>query len=183
MSIIQDGTGTGNTLKVNEENKLESNAIIRPLDQHINSVHQKMWSLPFDAIDPVGADDYFIYIENTGIENLRSTDVRLRSTVIGTVEIHRVSGTASYAADTDITPVSRFLGSAKSPTAILKTDTNTTGLANEGILFYIRLDTADKDEHLRTSSNLIIPPGQKLALLWDTSTGALSGIVSLVEEA
>ena len=182
MSIIKDGKGTGRTLHINSENKAEVTSVSQPIDQHVNDTYQKVFSLPFDGIDPAGADDYFVHINNTGIKNLRITDIRLKSTVAGTVEIHKVIGTASYASDTDITPVNRFLGSTNLPVAVIKTDTNTTGITNDGVLFYINCDTVNATNHVRTSSNIIIPPGQQIALLWDTGTGVLSGVISLVED-
>lgn len=180
--IIKDGAGTGNTAQINAENRLDTESVTRPLDQHINELYKKTFSLPFDAIDPVGADDYFVYLKNTGVRNLHITDIRLRSTVIGTVEVHGVTGTPSYTSDTDITPVNRTIGASQTLDMISKTDTNTTGLTSTGTLFYIRCDTANEQAHLRTSSHMIIPPGQSLALLWDTSTGALSGVISVYED-
>lgn len=180
MAIIKDGAGTGKTAKVNEENRLDVEAISRSIEQHINEVYEKYFSIPFDAIDPTGADDYFLYIKNTGTKNLHVTDSRIRSTVAGTVEIHAVSGTAS--SGTTVTPVNRTVGSSQSLVATVESDPDFTGLSNEGVVFYQRLDTVDTDEHLRTSGHIIIPPGQAIAYLWDTSTGALSGVVSVYED-
>ena len=182
MIVIKDGSGKGYSLKINEENRADVEAVTRPSDQHINQRYQKVFSLPFDGIDPVGADDYFFYINNTGAKNLFITDIRVKSTVAGTVEVHHVSGTPSYTAAADVTPVNRTIGSAATITATIKTDTDTTGLTNEGVLFYLNCDTAEEMQHLRTSAKIIIPPGQSMALLWDTSTGVLSGIVSIYED-
>jgi len=182
MSIIKDGSGTGRTLRVNEENRADVEAISRPIEQHINELYEKYFSLPFDAIDPVGADDYFFYLKNTGTKNLHITDLRARSTVAGTIEWHGVTGTPSFTSDTDITPVNRTLGSSQTLIATAKTDTNTTGLTSTGVLFYQRLDTANEGEHIRTSGHIIMKPGQAMALSWDTATGALSGVLSVYED-
>lgn len=182
MAIIKDGAGTGKTAKVNEENRLDVESVSRSIDQHINEVYQKTFSLTWDAIDPVGADDYFVYLKNTGTKNLHVEDLMVRSTVAGTVELHHVSGTPSYTSDTDITPVNRYLGSSDSLTATIKTDTNTTGLTNEGTICYLRCAAVDTDYSIEISSHLIIPPGQSLALLWDTSTGALTGTMTIYED-
>jgi len=178
---IEDGRGTGNRARVNTEGQLEVLAVSIPEDRHINSEHEAVWSLPFEGIDPVAADDYFFYIQNTGSKNLGLTDFRISSTVAGTVEIHYVTGVPIFTAGVDVEPVSRFLGSNNDLGAIVKTDTDTTGLVNEGVLFYIDIDVAGKLEHLKTSSNIIIPPGQGIAMLWDQATGILKGVVSVVE--
>ncbi len=181
--IIKDGNGTGYTAAVTLDNRLSVDSVSVSREHHINSDHQKAFSLPFDAIDPVGADDYFFYVKNTGTLNLHITDVRLRSTVAGVVEIHVVTGTPTFTAGSDIAPVNRVLGSTNTLTATLKTDTDTTGLTSTGILFYMNVDTAvlGDDTHLKTTSHLIIPPGQALAFLWDTGTGILSGVISMHE--
>lgn len=178
---IEDGTGKAFQAKVNSENQIETLSVAIPEDRHTNVTHQAVWSLPFEGIDPVGADDYFFYIENTGSKNLSITDIRISSTVAGIVQVQHVSGTPSFTAGVDINPVSRFLGSNNSLSATAKTDTDTTGLTEEGIVFFINCPTANELFHLRTTSNIIIPPGQAIALLWDTATGVLTGVVSVVE--
>ena len=180
--VIKDGAGSGKTLRINKENRADVEAVSRSLDQHINELYSKVYSLPFDGINPVGADDYFFYINNTGLKDLHITDIRVKSTVAGVVEVHSVTGTASFTAGADVTPVNRKIGASISLTATIKTDTDTTGLSNRGVLFYLNCDTVNKTEHLRTSSHIIVPPGQSVALLWDTSTGILSGAVSIYED-
>jgi hypothetical protein len=180
--IIKDGSGTGNTLHINAENQAAVDAITRTLEQHINEIFEKQFSLTFEGIDPVGADDYFFYFKNTGTKNLHFTKFRFKSTVVGTVEIHAVTGTPSYTADTDVVPANRFLGSAKTITAIAKTDTNTTGLTNSATLVRLTLSTADTDFVDDVPAHIIVPPGQAMALLWDTSTGVLAGTMDIYED-
>ncbi len=182
MTVIKNGGHDGDFgMVVKNTGRGQVDAVINTEDRFLNLNEEKVWSLPYEAIDPVGADDYFFYIKNTGSTNLGITDFRLESSVIGTVEVLSVSGTAVYTADNDITPVNRHIGSPVVPDATIKTDTDTTGLTNNGILFWINLDTADKTEHERTTANIIIPPGQAIALLWDQATGIMKGMVSLVE--
>jgi hypothetical protein len=180
MTIIKDGSGAGYTAKVNTENRLDVESIVRPIDQHINELYQKTFSLPFDAIDPTGADDYFLYLKNTGTKDLHVEAIAVRSTVAGTVEVHHVSGTAS--SGTTVTPVNRTLGNSNSLDATIETGVNITGLTNEGTLEYIRCAVTDTNYSSEISSHIIIPPGQAMALLWDTSTGALSGMITCYED-
>jgi hypothetical protein len=180
MTIIKDGAGTGKTARVNAENRLDVESVARSLDQHINELYEKQFSLTFEAIDPTGADDYFFYCKNTGTKNLHMSKFRFRSTVVGIVELHYVTGTAS--SGTTLAPVNRTLGSSNTMTALIETDPNFTGLTNAGTLVNLRLDTADKDYVDIAPSHIIIPPGQAIAFLWDTSTGALSGTVDIYED-
>lgn len=182
MSIIKDGSGTGNTLRINSENRADVESVSRSITQHINEKYEKHLSITFEAIDPVGADDYFLYIKNTGTKNLHLTKFRFKTTVIGTIELHHVTGTASFAAETAITPVNRNLGSSESLTAVTSADTNTTGLSNAGTLLRLTLSTANVDFMDEAPSHIILPPGQALACLWDTATGILAGTIDIYED-
>lgn len=180
MAIIENGGHEGNyKLRVNSEGQATVQATVESEDRHININHEKVWSLPYEGIDPAAADDYFLYIKNTGSSNIALTDFRVESTVIGTVEVHSVTGTAS--SGSTLTPVNRQIGSSVSPTATIETATDITGLTSAGVLFWLNCDTADKTLKETTSSNVVIPPGQAVALLWDQSTGVMKGMVSLVE--
>ncbi len=182
MTIIKNGSHDGDFgLKVSQEGRGQVDAVVESNDRHININHEKVWSLPFEGVDPVGTDDYFFYLKNTGITVLAITDFRLESSVAGTVEVHAVSGTAVYTASADITPINRYVGSSIIPTATIKTDTDTTGLVNEGVNFWVNISATDTLFHTQTSSNIAIPPGQAIALMWDQATGILKGMVSLVE--
>lgn len=182
MSIIKDGSGNGHSLKITAENRATIDSVSRSVTQHINEVYEKHFSLTFEGIDPVGADDYFFYLSNTGTKNIHLTKFRLRSTVVGSVELHRVTGTPTFTAGTDVTAANRFLGSSNSPVATIKTDTNTTGLTVEDVLIRLRLDTVDKDFVDEALSHIIIPPGQSFALMWDAATGILAGTIDMYED-
>lgn len=181
MVQIVDGQ-TGNSAIVTDEYRLETDTVSRSITQHINEKYEKHFSLTFEGIDPVGADDYFFYFKNTGTKNVHFTKFRFQTSVAGNVEIHAVTGTPSYTADTDVTAVNRTIGSTKTVTSIIKTDTNTTGLSNAGTLIKLRLDTVNKDYFDDAPSHIIVPPGQSIALLWDTSTGILAGTIDIYED-
>ena len=180
MSIIKDGKGTGNTLQITTENKAQVDAVERSLTQHINEVYEKHFSLTFEAIDPTTSDDYFFYFKNTGTKNIHFTKFRFKSTVIGTVEIHAVTGTAS--AVTDVAPANRFIGSTNTITDSTGTSVDFTGLTSVAALIRLTLDIADKDYVDDAPSHIIVPPGQAIACLWDQTTGILAGTLDIYED-
>jgi archaellum component FlaG (FlaF/FlaG flagellin family) len=180
MSIIKDGAGTGNTLEISGENRLKADVVTRSLVQHISEVYERHWSLFFEGVDPTGADDYFFYLKNTGTKNLHVTKTRLASTVVGTVEFHSVTGTAS--AVNAITPANRVLGSTEAPVATIGTNVDITGLTNAATLLHLRLDTANKDVVDEHPAHIILPPGQAVALMWDAATGILKGTIDIYED-
>ncbi len=180
--IIKDGAGSGLNAKVNKENRLDVESVSRSIEQHINEKYKKTYTLSYDAIDPTGADDYFLYIKNTGTKNLHVTHIRTRTTVVGVVEIHNVTGTVIFGTETAITPENLTVGDSSTITAVTSADVNATGLANAGILFYQRLAVAATDYLLKIDAHIIIPPGQAIAFLWDTASGILSGNVTIYED-
>jgi hypothetical protein len=177
MATIQDGL-TGKTARVTDANELMVRGAVETIDFHSTNSHQKYWSLPFEDIDPTAADDYFFYLKNTGTTDLSIPDIRISTTVAGAVQVHWVSGTAG-GAPTDLTPVNRYLGSPNVPVATIQTDPDITGLTNLGELFRIDLDVTGRLVHLHTTGNIVIPPAQAIALIWDQATGVLSGSVTL----
>lgn len=178
-SII-DGTGTGNEAKVDTNNFLHVFAVSEPEDKFSN-LKGKTWSLYFTTT-PVGAGDYFFYLKNTGANDLAITDIRISAATGGrTFTYEKVSGTPSYTAGADVTFAQRNLGSSLEPAATIKSDTDTTGLTSEGVIFFQPVPVADTLYHLRTSSNIIIPIGQAFAIKDDTGTALVTCNVSLTE--
>ena len=180
MSIIKDGAGSGRTLRINEENRADVESVSRSITQHINERYAKHFSVFFEAIDPTGADDYFFYLKNTGTKSIHITKTRFTSTVAGTVEFHHVTGTASALAD--VVPVNRTIGSSETTTATIGTAVDITGLTNAGTMLHLRVDTANKDVVDEHPSHIIVPPGQAIAMLWDTATGVLKGTIDIYED-
>lgn len=177
--IIKDGVGSGSTAKVNSENRLDTSSVTKVRAQFINEVYEKTFNIFFEAIDPTGADDYFYYFKNTGTSNIHLTRFRMASSVAGTVELHYVTGTAT--ATTPATPVNRFIGSSKTITATSGTAVDITGLSNAGTLTHLRLAVVDTDYVVDFPGNIIVPPGQAVALLWDQATGVLKGNMEIYE--
>lgn len=178
---IEDGGGTGRVAKVDAENRLSTSSVTQLYDFHVNKESGKVWSLPFEGLNPAGADDYVFYIKNTGTKDLLISDIRVSADTATTqVEVHAVTGTAS--GGSSLTPVSRTIGSAALPSATIETGTDITGLTTAGTLFYIQCAVVNTEYHLRTSSNVRIPKGKAVALLVETATANVTGVVSLIED-
>ena len=178
---LEDGTGHGMVAKVNGGNRLYVNAITKPTDAQINIDSGNVWSVPFEGLNPTGADDYVVYIKNTGDKVLHITDIRLMSDTAATqVEVQAVSGVAS--GGTNITPISHTVGSASVVTGTIQSGSDITGLTNDGILFFIQCAVVNTEYHLKTSSRIRIPKGQAIALLVETATANLTGVISIAEE-
>jgi len=175
---IEDGKGTGYSVKIDKFNRLNTYSVNIPEDKQ-NNRDGKAWSL-YGSTTPVGANDYFFYIKNTGSLDLAISDIRIKSTVATDIMVEHVTGNPSYTASADITPSNRNLGSSAIPIATIKKDTDITGLTTKSTLFFIRL-AANTFFKFTTTSNIIIPQGSSLALKRVESTGLIDFVVSLAE--
>ena len=175
---LQDGGGTGQEAIVDSEGRLYGFATVEEEDKHTNKHAGKVWSYPF-TVTPVGAGDYFFYFKNTSNTNAYLTDVRIYAPTAEVVGLHVVSGTASYTAGSDITGVNRNTGSALSLSATVKSDTNTTGLTDDGEL-YFQVCEAGKLSHMKSSANIVIAAGAAIALKATNGAIALKCMVSIV---
>ena len=178
MTIIQDGAGTGRTAQVTSENRLDTDAVSRNQSQHINEVYQKLFSLSFEGIDPVGADDYFFYLENTGSEDLHISAFRVSSSVPTEIAIEHVTGTAS--GGTAAPPLARNFGSSKVPSATIETGVDITGLTKVGRVLFLECAVADTEYSEEIISNIIIPQGTAMAMKRVAATGLINATVSLL---
>jgi len=105
------------------------------------------------------------------------------STVAGIMEIHTVTGTAGGVTNT-VVPVNMKVGNSTVPTATILDSVDITGLTSTGVLHFmtLNLNTTAVQEVWDPDPYVILPPGQAIALLWDTSSGALSGTIEIIEE-
>lgn len=178
---IEDGGGSGRTVFVNSNNSLQTLSVQKTLDQDINERTQKVWSIPFEGLNPAGADDYVVYIKNTGDKVLQISDVRIMADTAATqIEINAVTGTAS--GGSDITLVNRTVGASPTPSATIQSGTDITGLTSSGTLFFLQCDTVNREYHLRTSSKIRLEKGKAVGVLVETATANITGVISLIEE-
>lgn len=182
MSIeIQDGTGKGYGAKVDDQNRLKTLAVSETEQFHINRDNGKVWSLTFENVANTGANDYIFYLKNTGEKDLAIPKIRLSASAATQVEIHEVTGTAG-GGGTAVTAVARNLGSSASPSATIETDPDITGLTTAGTLFLMQCPVANTQYELDTTSNIVIPKGKAIAILIETTSITMSGVVTLIEE-
>ena len=177
---IISGTGKGNYAGVDGSNRLLTRTVSVSEAQHVNLHTEKIWSIPFEDINPDGNDDYFLYIKNTGDKVIQIADVRIAASAATQIEVHAVNGTV--VGGSAVTPIPKTIGSAQVPTVTIETGTDLTGLTNDGILYFIHCITANKEEHLLIQSKIRIPKGKAIALLVEVGTANLTGVITMLEE-
>ena len=168
---------SGFFVDVTKRGLIFSKSIGQSHQEFINAESGEVWGLDINAIDPVGADDIFFYLENTGNLPIRIHRTRFSSTVAGFVTIKKVSGTPSFTSGTDVTPLSFNTSETPKLNATVKTDTDTTGLTSEGVWERISLATANVGVETEIESSIMVTPGDALALEWSAATGIISGTI------
>lgn len=99
---------------------------------HANAHDGKVWAMPFDAVNPNGADKIFGYIKNTsGDLNLHARVFRFRTDVAGILEIIRVTGTAASGTEVALTN-GNSAHALETPSGIFESGTDITGLTDGG---------------------------------------------------
>ena len=181
MTIIRDPDTTQGQ-HVNDKGQSEVAAIVEDFSRF--QAHRKglTWSYTIEDINPVGAADKFIYIENTSSDTEYAiTKFRMfASTTAGIIRVKRVSGTPAYVSATAVAPVGRNSNFNTSPSLIFNTDTDITNLTDEGTDYHIVCTTVDTLYTLQSDSGVILAPGGKVALEWEPATGEISGVLTVV---
>lgn len=131
-------------------------------------------SMVFSTVNAENPDDYIFYLKNEGTTNVAVGHISFMTTVACTLWIDYVSGTPTYVTGTDVEITNRRLGNPTVPQVTAKYDPNITGLTQEGILFFERLDTANKRYFLDTVSGISIPTGQALAIRSSTDLAGIT---------
>lgn len=178
---IEDGKGGGYSAQVSQLNRLQTTAITKSQDYYQNAINGKQWSMSVKGVSAAGIDNIFFYLKNTGTTTLGITDFRFASSEVTMLTIEKVTGTATFTNGVDVTPVPKNLGRTEIPDATVKTCDNVSGLTGGGDIYYMNLPGDSSLVHIRTSSNVIIPQGQAMAIKRSTLTGSITGTVSLVE--
>jgi len=181
MPLVLESAGPeANKMVIDNHGRAHVLSVSETEDFHINKDNGKVWAIPFEGLNPAGANDYVVYIKNTGDKDLDLTHIYCTAdTAASQVEIHKVSGTA--AGGSDITPVAENLGSAQVPSATIQSGTDITGLTNDGVLHFMQCVTVNKEEEWSPMANIIIPKGFAIAILVETATANITGTVVLLE--
>ncbi len=166
----------GKIVKVSVDGELFTHSRTNEAMGYINQHDGKVWSMPFDAVDPTDADDYFGYIKNDSKdEDLHLRHFNFHSTVAGFLEIQRVTGTSVNG--TSVTLVeenSRF--AEETPEGTFESGVNITGLTDGGVHEFIYLE-ANKWMAHTIAHDIILGRNGSVGLLWTVSTGILTGVV------
>ena len=169
---ITDGSGSSLEARGNSKQQLDVFAVVEPEDK-LENRNGNSWTISASST-PVGANDYIFYFKNTSTVTYAITDVRVTAAAATKLSVDHVSGAPTFASGTDLTPVNKNIGKSNTVSATIKQDTNTTGLSDLGRLYPIQVEAANKMAKLSMSANIIIPPGQAIAMESSAATAVES---------
>lgn len=163
--------GTTNESIVDGEGRLHVEADTRPIEEEVNEEFGKLFSLSIKAVDPTGADDYVMYVKNTGEKDIELYEwVASVTGAAGTIELHSVTGTSDGAA---ITPVNQSLGSPNTLSVNAEFGVNIVTLVDAGTLDQVAL-AVDESTVRHYSGHIVIPKDTAVAWLVDTATAVVT---------
>ena len=148
-------------------------------EHYANRKNGKAWSLPFDAVDPTGADDNFAYFRNDGQPALEVVGIVASSTVIGTIKVEKCTGTP--VGGTAVGPVGLNGEVVQTPIATFETGVDITGLTDAGIVALVGIPVALDSKYFPLPVGLILKNGDACLLNWSEATGILKGTIIAIE--
>ena len=163
--------GSTNEAIVDGEGRLHVEADTRPIEEEVNEEFQKTFSLSISAIDPTGADDYLLYVKNTGEKEIELYEWVAEVTgAAATVTLDWVTGTSD---GSTVTPVNNFLGSPKTLDVNAESGVNIVTLANAGTLDQVTL-LVNVSTVRRYSAHIVMPKDTAIAWRVSSATAILT---------
>ncbi len=176
---IEDGTGKRFPVKIDSDGRMTTFSTTLPEEHHVNQKAEKFWNIPFEGINPTGANDYFIHVRNTDTSVRVIPRVNITSTIAGYIQIQSVSGTSIGGGA--VVPVNATVGGSSPANLTAETGVDITGLTNGGVQHFHWLE-ADKTAHINLPATIRLKQNQAMALLWVPATGGLTGTIEIYEE-
>lgn len=171
MAVIKSGN-SGDVASVDSKKRLVVFATSQDLDKALNR-EGNIFSTYF-VVTPVGANDYFVYIENTGAQDIVIIDIAISSSVITEITYDSVSGTPVFVSATDGTVINNNLGSSEELSVDIKIDTDITALAVAGVISFEECGTVNTRFRSELNAGIIVPQGKAVAFKRVAATGEIT---------
>ena len=178
--IIEDGTGTGRKVHVNEENCLCAESIAVPFELHVNHDHGDFYSIVLDQA-PAAGDDCILYLLNDDDKDMMISSITIFAS--GAVEVYAKlgdSGTRNGAAV--LTPVNRNAGSGNAAECTCEQGADLDGggatLAGGNEVERIAVEANKQSLKICWCSGIIIPKNQALTL-WASAVVTVNATIGV----
>ena len=163
--LIEDGTGSGKTAAVSDENRLKTTSIISSTEHHINHSDGLSFNLIINQTpsysDPSEAsgDVCFAYIKNTSEIDMCLEEVNIRLAGTAQSEVVKVRGknTGTPTGGTNATPANLNLNSGKQASGTFLVGNELTGLTSGTELDRIYLGSSNDISNFNFGQDIIVP--------------------------
>lgn len=171
--IVEDGHGTGNTMKVVDGYALVEAKDI-PFEQYINENGDAYKAIVSNT--PTGAADCFLYIKNNDSKNMYVSSITLNAATDETIQI-KVKDVGTPAGTSANTLVNKNAGSGNLADVTCYEGVNITALSGGSVVEQVSVYGATGSRTFTFNSKIIVPKNTVLSLY--AVTGAIAISVSL----
>jgi len=171
MGLQIEGGGKGNTASVNDENKLEVNAIVAVEEAHVNTHEKEAYTAMF-SVTPTGAGDCFGYITNTDDKDMMISTLMLRAASDETIQV-KIGDIGTAVGGADITLVNRNAGSGKLASVTAQQGVDITGLAGGSVVAGAFIKGGESSIQITIASSIIVPKNKTISFYVATGTSAV----------
>ncbi len=167
---IEDGTGSGKTLQIDNQNRLQAYSVIENEATYENEKNGAAYELPIfltpDTPNPSihgDIDACFCYIKNTNNSNMILTEIRCWAESNEYIDIY-LKDTGTPVGGTKMTPINMNLGSGNVADGTFLTGEMITGISGGTLFDRLRIPADNSDHIFSWLSHLIIPKNNIITL-------------------
>ncbi len=160
--MIQDGTGSGRTAKVDKDNKITTRAVTESEAEHINFADGEAYTLflpiTSDNLNPSAAlsSPCIFYIKNTNEKNLIITDIRMWAESPEYLDIY-FNQIGTPVGGNTTTPTNMNLNSGKAADGTFLEASRITGMSGGTLFDRLRIPADDSNHNFVWAETIIIP--------------------------
>ena len=172
---IEDGKGSGRNAEVDNNNHIVVNAISQSIEHYVNHVEGNAFNLLFDAT-PTGVGDCFLYIKNTGDEELSFEGMWLKLAADEYIDV-KLNDTGTPIGGGSITPANLNSGSGNTVTGTFQDGNDITGLSGGTTVARLYHASGNGSKDYNFDQDIILAKNGVLTLYCETGTTALAGML------
>lgn len=169
---IEDGAGSGYKVQVNNENRLETDAVSEKISFHANKHHGSAYSVIISKTPAAGGNKCFLYIKNTSDLDMVVKSIKIRTASDERIQI-KLNDIGTLAGGTTNTPANRNAASGNIADCICQDGTDITGLSGGTIVDDIYFDVDLGMQKINWDSGIIVPKNQIITFYAVTSNIAI----------
>ena len=170
---IEDGTGSGKTVKVNDENRLLTYSVIETEPQHCNEEEGRVFrALAFitpNIVNPsIETETCFFYIKNGSTDHLRIYKIKFWVENNEIIDIY-INKSGSPVGGIEVVPSNANFGSGNQAEGTFLKGNDLTGLSGGTLIGRVRVSADHNTHEVNFDATLILPKNNTLVL--STPTG------------